>query len=368
MALELKRLAVETFNQWNEDEAPRMGASLAYYTILSMAPLLIVVITIAGYVFGQQAAQGTLFYQIQELVGPEGAQAIQSMVEAAGKQKATGVWASVLGFAALLFGASAVIGELRTSLNKIWKVKQPAGDAIKSLVKEKSYAIGVVMGTGFLLLVALVVNAALSTVGKYFQNLVPTPSWLLQIFNFTVSFVVITALFALIYKVLPQIEIRWYDVWLGAAVTSLLFAIGKLAIGLYLGRASFGSSYGAAGSVVIVLVWVYYSAQIFFFGAEFTHVFAQQHGSQRGKDPVPLPAPVLWQSQSVAPHSTMAAAITNGHSQLLPILPEQQALNTHSQEPLLKDLAVIIGATAGLGVTLVNVFRQPEPKTEKAEK
>lgn len=366
MKIDLKAMAVKTFDDWNTDEAPRMGASLAYYTVLSMAPLLIVVITIAGYVFGKEAAQGTLFYQIQELVGNEGAKAIQGMVEAASKQQSTGIWASILGFFALLLASSAVIGELRTSLNKIWKVKAAEGDAITSLVKEKGYAIGVVLGTGFLLMVALVVNAVLAGLGKYLSSIVPVPVMVLQWVNFLLSFIVIALLFALIYKVLPDCAVKWSDVLLGAFVTSLLFSIGKLLIGLYLGRASFGSSYGAAGSLVVVLVWVYYSAQIFFFGAEFTHVFATTRGSKRAMAPAQAQAresgaPVAWQSQSVKPDSPAAAAA--GNAQLLPILPSGEPNPPASDEPLAKDLAVIVGSAAGFGTAVVNAFRKPaEPK------
>lgn len=357
MAANIKDLLSKTVDAWSADEAPRMGASLAYYTILSLSPLLIVVITIAGFLFGREAAQGTLFYQVDQLLGPEGAKAVQSMVEAAGKQKTTGLFASIAGFGALLFAASGVIGELRSSLNKIWKVPAENGAAITSFVKERGYAIAVVMGTGFLLLVGLVVNAVLSGLGKYLESFIATPPIVLQAINFAISFLIITLLFGLIYKVLPQAKIRWHDVGLGAAVTSLLFTIGKLLIGLYLGHASFGSTYGAAGSLVIVLVWVYYSSQIFFFGAEFTHVFAQEHGSMRGQSTVPVHKPEPWQAQGVQPGSIAAAA---GGAQMLPILPiDEPVTESDGRFTAAHDLAVIVGSAAGFFKVVADQFRKP---------
>jgi len=386
MLAKLKDLLSKTFDHWTADEAPRMGASLAYYTILSLSPLLIVLITIAGYVFGREAAQGTLFYQIDQLVGTEGAKAIQGMVEAAGQHKSTGLWASVAGFAALLFAASGVIGELRSSLNKIWNVPEANGAAISSFVKEKGYAIAVVLGTGFLLLVALVVNAAISALGKYFQSMISTPAIVLQLFNIVVSFAVITVLFALIYKVLPQADVRWQDVMYGAAVTSVLFTIGKTLIGVYLGHAGFSSTYGAAGSLVVVLVWVYYSAQIFFFGAEFTHVYALEHGSLRErkgavagkvtpqlvpaqetaalpKKTEPVPHPERWQAQGVIPGSPAAAA--TGGAQLLPILPLDKP-STEEHFTIAQDVAAIVGSVAGFGKVVVDQIRKPvKPEDSK---
>jgi membrane protein len=264
------------------DRVPRLGASLAFYTVLSLAPLLVVVIAVAGLVFGREAAIGQVVWQIQDLVGDEGAQVVSVLLTSAHKPR-SGSIAAILGLLTLFFGASAVVAELRDALNTIWNV--PAKEecsplrSVLSVLRDRTLAFAMVMGIGFLLLVSLAINAALAALGGSFKFYLPTSEWLLQTVNFCVSFVVIGFLFAMIYKVLPDIYISWGDVILGAAITSLLFNIGKLLIGLYLGKAGFSSTYGAAGSLVILLIWVYYSAQIFFIGAEFTHAYAEQYGS-----------------------------------------------------------------------------------------
>jgi membrane protein len=269
------------------DKVPRLSASVAFYTLLSLAPLLVVVIAIAGFAFGREAATGQLVWQIEEVVGDDGAQFVRAMLTDAHKP-ASGSIATVLGLATLFFGASAVVAELRDALNTIWHVpeKEACGPlrSIVAVLRDRTWAFAMVTGVGFLLIVSLAINAALSALGSSFQGYLPTSEWVLQTANFLVSFMVIGFLFALIYKVLPDINIAWGDVALGAAITSLLFSIGKLLIGLYLGRAGFGSTYGAAGSLVILLIWVYYSAQIFFLGAEFTHAYAEQYGSNPEKE------------------------------------------------------------------------------------
>jgi len=275
---ELRALFLRTWTEWNADQAPRLGAALAYYTVLSLAPLLLLLIAAAGLIFGQQAAQGQLMGQIKDLVGAEGAEAIQTMVQNASKP-GSGILASIIGFAVLLFGASTVAAELKASLDQVWNKKPAESAGIKELVTERSYALVVVMGCGFLLLVSLAVSSALAAAGSFVGNLLPVPEFVLHVLNLAVSVAVITGVFAVMFKYLPDANIQWRDVLLGALFTSVLFSIGKLLIGLYLGKASFGSTYGAAGSLVIVLVWVYYSSQILFFGAEFTQVYAQSHGS-----------------------------------------------------------------------------------------
>jgi len=286
------RFLKETYSEWSEDRAPRLGAALAYYTVVSITPVLVIAIGIAGVVFGRQAVQTQVIDQIQALVGPQGADAVRAMLANAGQQPETGIVATVIGVAALLFGASGVFGELQDSLNTIWGVKARPGAGVWGTIKARFLSIAMVLGVGFLLLVSLVLSAALVAVGTFVATLVPVS--LLQLVNVVVSFAVITLLFALIYKVLPDVQLGWRDVWLGAAVTSLLFTVGKSVIGLYLGKSSFASAYGAAGSLVVLLVWVYYSAQILFFGAEFTKVWARRHG--RGWQPearaerVPPPA------------------------------------------------------------------------------
>ena len=280
---ELLGLFKETVSEWVSDRAPRLGASLAFYTLLSLAPLLVVIVAVAALVYGQEAVRGQLVWQIQGLVGRDGARAIQELVQGAYKP-GTGVIATFLGFLTLAFGASSVVVELRDALNTIWHVPFDRGNtglsSIFRLVKDRFYSFAMILGVGFLLLVSLVLNAWIAAMGKFFASALPTPEWLLHVATFLISFLVITFLFAAIYKMLPDFRLQWSDVAVGASVTSLLFTIGKQLIGLYLGKTSFGSTYGAAGSLVIVLVWVYYSAQLFFLGAEFTKVYTKTFGSQ----------------------------------------------------------------------------------------
>jgi membrane protein len=272
-------LIKRTASSWNEINAPRLGAALAYYTMLSVAPLLVLSIAIAGLVFGPKAAQDQIAYQIQNVVGPEGGEAIQSLLAHTG-QLAQGVTAAVVGFLVLLFGASGVFGELRDSLNLVWGAPATGSTGLVGMIKYRFVSFAMVLGVGFLLLVSLVLSAAIAAVGKFFAQYLPASEVLLHTGSLLFTFLIVTGLFALLYKVVPDVRIEWRDVWIGAAVTSFLFSIGKFLIGLYLGKASVGSAYGAAGSLVVFIVWVYYSAQIFFLGAEFTHVFAERHGSR----------------------------------------------------------------------------------------
>lgn len=275
--------------QWNAHNAPRLGAALAYYTVLSIAPLLVVVVAIASFVFGEDAAKGQLVWEIQDTVGAQAAKSIQALLQSA-HQPATGVLATVLGVGTLLIGASAVFGELRDSLNLIWNVPVPEGSGLWGMIKYRFFSFAMVLGIGFLLLVSLVLSAVVAWMSKYIGDFGSVPATVLHAGNLTLSFLVITLLFALIYKLIPDVPIRWRDVWMGAAATSILFTLGKAVIGLYLGRAGIGSAYGAAGSLVVLLVWVYYSAQIFFFGAEFTHVYAMSKGDATSR---PAPAAKL---------------------------------------------------------------------------
>lgn len=279
-------LLQETFNEWTADKAPRLGAALAFYTLLSLAPLLVVIVAVAAVVYGRTAAQGQLVWQIQNLVGPEVAKTIQGVIQSAYKP-AAGTLATILGLLTLAFGASTVVVELRDALNCIWKVPAKASEttfgSTVRMVRERAYSFAMVLGVGFLLIVSLVLNAWVAAMGTFFASLLPTPEIVLQGVTFLVSFLVITFLFAAIYKVLPDIRLEWSNVMIGAAATSLFFGIGKQLIGLYLGKASFSSTYGAAGSLVLVLVWVYYSAQIFFLGAEFTKVYTRNFGTHFAK-------------------------------------------------------------------------------------
>jgi membrane protein len=271
-------LLKETFSKWCDDAAPRMAAALSYYTAFSMAPILILAISIAGLVLGREAAQGRIVEQIAGLVGKQSAAAIQSMIEAANRPS-KGILASVISIVSLIAGATGVLSELKSALNKIWRT-QERGD-IKEIVKKNVVFVGMLLGIGFLLTVSLVVSAAVAGLGKFLSGLLPAPEFLLQIADFVFSVGIIAVLFAAMYKVLPNTKVEWRDVWLGSVVTSLLFAVGKLGLGIYIGKGALSSSYGAAGSILVLLLWVYYSGLIFYFGAEFTKTYADRYGSRK---------------------------------------------------------------------------------------
>jgi membrane protein len=270
-------LLKDTFKQWSADKAARLAAALSFYTMLSIAPLLVIAVAIVGFVFGSDQAQQKLIEQISSLVGPQSADAIQGMLENAAQPDVRS-WAGIIGLATLLWGASNVFGQLHESMNFIWNVRLKPGLGLIATIRQRLLSFSLVAVIGFLLLVSLILSAILTALGAYFANLLPGGAWLWQIVNFAVSLLVITGLFALMYRVIPDVKVAWRDMWLGAFVTALLFVIGKQILGYYLGRQSFGSTYGAAGSLVVLLVWIYYSAQIFFFGAEFTQVYATRFG------------------------------------------------------------------------------------------
>ncbi len=269
-----------TFKAWSDDEAQRLAAALAYYTIFSIAPLLLISIAVAGFFWGHDAAQNEIAYQIQGLVGKEGADTIQSMIQNS-RKPSTNILVTLIGIITLLFGASGVFGELQTALNTIWDVKPKPGKGIATYIKNRFLSFSMVLGIGFLLLVSLVLSAALAAFGHWLIGLSQALNIMLQIITLLISFGITTLLFALIFKILPDTRIKWSDVWVGAIVTSLLFSLGRFLIGLYLGHSGISSTYGAAGSLVIILIWIYYSTQILFLGAEFTHVYATEHGSQK---------------------------------------------------------------------------------------
>jgi membrane protein len=271
-------LLKQTFTEWSNDKVPRLGAALAYYTVFAIVPLLIIIIAIIGLVYGQEAAQSYILDQIAGLVGGQSANAIKDMIHRA-NQPSTGIVATMVAVVTLLFGASGLFGQLQDALNTIWGVEPKPGRGIWGLIKDRFLSFMAVLGTGFLLLVSLVLSAALSAFGKWFGGWLPAPELVLQALNLIISFGVITVLFAMMFKLLPDARIAWSDVWVGAAITALLFTLGKFLIGLYLGKSDVGSAYGAAGSLVIVLLWVYYSAQILLFGAEFTQVYANTSGA-----------------------------------------------------------------------------------------
>ncbi|HYG62220.1 MAG TPA: YihY/virulence factor BrkB family protein [Thermoanaerobaculia bacterium] len=272
----------ETFQEWKDDDALQLGAALAYYTIFSLAPMLLVVIAVAGLVWQREAVQGEIVHQIQGLVGQQGAEAIQTMIANAGRQgEKSGILATIIAVATILFGATGVFTQLQSSLNHIWDVEPKPGAGVRGLLKTRLLSFGMILAIGFLLLVSLVVSTALAAVGTYMTSLLPAGAEILmKALTFAVSFAVITVLFAMMYRFLPDVKIAWRDVWVGATVTALLFTIGKFLIGLYLGNSSVASTFGAAGSVIVLLLWIYYSTQILFFGAEFTQVYATRYGSR----------------------------------------------------------------------------------------
>jgi membrane protein len=274
----LGSLIKETAVQWDEDQAARQAASLALYTLLSVAPLLIVSIKVAGIALGDEAARGQVSEEMGRLVGPQAGAAIEAMVANA-KEPGQGVIGSIIGIAVLLFGASGVFGELQASLNQIWEVRPRPNRGIVGFIKDRFFSFTMVMGVAFLLLVSMVVTAALATVTEHFREYVPYPAlwWAL---NLVIGLGITTVLFALIYKVIPDAKINWHDVWIGAFATAVLFSVGRVALSWYVGRSATVSPFGAAGSLVALIVWVYYSAQILFFGAEFTQVFATRYGSR----------------------------------------------------------------------------------------
>jgi membrane protein len=263
---------------WWGDNVPRMGAALAYYTLFSLAPILIVAIAVAGLAFGQEAVRGQIVGQIEGLVGHQGAETVQAMLEGAARPSSS-IPATIIGVITFFLGATGAFLELQTDLDAIWRVKPKQSESfLKALLKQRLISFGLVLGFAFLLLTSLVVSAALAGLYTYMGNAFPGVTVLWEALNVVVSLAVITALFAMIYKVLPDVKLAWRDVWVGGLVTAGLFTLGKLVIGLYLGTSAFSSTYGAAGSVIVVLVWVYYSAQIILLGAEFTRQYVKRFG------------------------------------------------------------------------------------------
>jgi membrane protein len=307
-----------SYQEWKEDKASRLSAALAYYTIFSLAPLLIIVIAITGLFWQQQAVHQQVMNQIQGLVGVEGAKFVSNLLTSAGNP-ARGITATIIGIITLIFGALGVFNELHNSLNIIWNVKEEEPKSflgsVKNIIFDRFLSFTMILGIGFLLLVSLVISAGLSAAQKTLGNAFPLSEFIWQIVNLVVSIGVITLLFALIYKVLPDAEIAWRDVWLGALVTAVLFSLGKFLIGLYLGNSAIASSFGAAGSLVLLLIWIYYSAQILFFGAEFTQVYANTYGSKilpEGEEAPPPSGKAIRQepTQQFRPQLAIPAAST----------------------------------------------------------
>ena len=279
----LGRLFKSALGAWWSDNVPRQGASLAYYTLFSVGPVLLVAVAIGGLVFGQEAVRGEVVGQVSSLLGTEGARALQTLLRGAARPRA-GVRATIIGIATFFLTATGAFNELQTALNGIWRVRPKPGVNIGGFLLTRVISFGLVVAVGFLLVVSLIISAALAAAAKYFSDQVPAAPILWEAANTLVSLAVISLLFALVYKVLPDVELRWRDVWIGAVVTAALFTVGKFLIGLYLGQSTISSSYGAAGSILVLLLWVYYSAQVVLLGAEFTRVYTEWW---RGHHPQP---------------------------------------------------------------------------------
>ena len=276
----LADIAFKSVTAWFDHNASSLGAALAFYTIFSVAPILIIAVAIAGYVFGADAAQTELLSQLRALTGDAGATAIRELLSSAHYSDKKGI-AAAIGIVTLVVGATSVFGELQNALNRVWQTPpQPKSVGWWRFVRARALSVGRVMGVGFLLLVSLVVSAALAAFGGWLGAFLPQLEIVLPVTDLLVSFGMTVLLFALIYRYVPSESIPWGDVWIGATVTALLFTIGKYLIGVYLGKSTFNSAYGAAGSLIVLLLWIYYSAQIFLLGAEFTRVFAYEYGSR----------------------------------------------------------------------------------------
>ncbi|MCF6157295.1 MAG: YihY/virulence factor BrkB family protein [wastewater metagenome] len=288
------------FSEFSEDNATRLAAAIAYYTIFALAPLLIIVIAIIGLVFGKEIAQGKIIDQFQNLVGEDGADAIKTMVEAAAKPKA-GIIATVAGIAALLFGAGNLFIQLQDSLNTVWEVTPKPEYGIRSMIRNRFLSLAMVLGTGFLLLVSLIISTGLEAFSGFLEGVFPGLEYISTITHFVISIGFITLLFALIFKILPDAKISWGDVWFGALITAVLFTIGKYLIGVYLGHSAPASMYGAAGSLVILLLWVYYSAIILLLGTEFTQVYANRYGSRVVPEEYAIPLTEAMRKQQRLP-------------------------------------------------------------------
>ena len=274
-----------TFSSWLNNYAPSMGAALAYYTMFSIAPLLLIVISTAGLIFGEEAVRGEIFIQLRGLMGDQGAQAVQGLLESVSEPK-KGTLSTIIGTILLLIGATSVFSELQDAFDRIWHAppKEDKQASWWKVLRVRLLSLGIILGIGFLMIVSLVFSAAMAALGKWWGPLFKNLE-ILEVVNFVFSFILMTVIFAMFYKFMPRVRVSWRDVWAGATVTAFLFTIGKLLIGFYIGTSAITSGFGAAGSLVVMLVWVYYSAQIFLLGAEFTQIYSHAHGSRRDSLP-----------------------------------------------------------------------------------
>ena len=289
-------LLKQAATSWSDDRASSMGAAISYYSMFSIAPLLVIIIAVAGLFFGADVVQGAILGQLADLMGEDAAKAVGEMLQHANEPK-TGTLATLISTAVLLVGASTVFNELQQSLDSIWRVPERVKQSgIWTLIRSRLLTFGMVLAMAFLMIISLVMSTALATLGKWWGPVFGEWEAVAHIFDLLVSFALLTLVFAVIYKFMPRASIRWHDVWIGAAVTSLLFTLGKFLIGLYLGKSDVASSFGAFGSLALMMIWVYYSGQIFLFGAEFTWVYANKFGSRQAHQqpqPTAQPSPVL---------------------------------------------------------------------------
>ena len=333
------RMLKATFDAWMEDNALRLSAALAYYSIFSIAPLLVIAISVAGLVLGEEAVRGQLGHQLEGYLGTQAAEGVQTLVKSASKPS-EGWLGAIVGFATLLIGASGVFGQLKDALNTIWEVKSRGGAGVWGFIRERLLSFGMVLVIGFLLLTSLVLTTTLAALSGYFEQLVGIPPVVGALVAFAVSFGVVTLLFAFIFKALPDAQIEWRHVWIGAAVTALLFEIGKFGLGFYLGREGTASGFGAAGSVVILLLWVYYASCILLFGAEFTQVYAREtgHDIQPSPNAVAVTAKERAQ-QGLVPAAALADPATPPKPLLIPV-----RAAPHGNTPIGALLGVLGGA------------------------
>ena len=325
-------VAKEAVANWSEDRAPSMGAAISYYSVFSLAPLLVIIIAVAGFFFGADQVQGAIFSQLADLMGENAAEAVDEMLRHA-QQPEVGTIAGIVSLLVLIVGATTVLAELQSALDRVWDVpasQKPKGNAIWLWIRTRILTFSLVLAMAFLMIISLVFSAALSMLGKWWGGLLAGGEALVHVLDLGVSFAMLTVAFAVIYKLMPSTHVRWKDVWVGAAVTSMLFTIGKWAIGLYLGKSDVASAFGLFGSLILMMVWIYYSAQIFLLGAEFTWVWAHKFGSRRGQPavvepekPKPQPAPardLRIDPRPVSRRRTYARAAASGGAFTLGVL------------------------------------------------
>lgn len=269
----------KTVQEWQKDKAPILAAALTYHTLFSIAPLFIIAVAIAGFVFGKSAAEGELVTQLENFMGQQIAQTIEQLVINISRPE-SGIIATLIGFATLFWGASNLFAQLKLALNMIWNVSPPPDRGIVGFIQDRFLSVGMVLGAGLVLILLLVASAVLTAINQWLNNILNTPDGIWSLIDVSISFGIVILLFAGIYKFLPDVKIAWSDVWIGSAITAVLFTIGKSLIGLYLGNSGAGSAYGVAGSLVVLLLWINYSWQILFFGAEFTQIWANKYGSR----------------------------------------------------------------------------------------